>query len=211
MASTTCPLCGQRKGKRACPAKGVEICSACCGAKRRVEIDCPDTCVYLGGAHAGSWAGRETERRRDALRVAPFVQGLTDRQAQLFFLTLAGLTGLRAARPQMDDRLLATAVAAFKKTLETRDHGILYEHSPDDQRAQSLVVDLKALYETKDDEGRPLRPDDRDLLKVMTALDAALAATLADAGGGAAFLDAAGRLVGRRSPPRPGARLIVGP
>jgi hypothetical protein len=56
-----CPLCLKRKGRRACPAKGAAICPHCCGTKRRVEIDCPEDCVYLEGGHAGAWEGRETE------------------------------------------------------------------------------------------------------------------------------------------------------
>jgi len=76
-----CPLCRQRKGKRACPAKGELICAQCCGTKRRVEIDCPDDCTWLGG-HAGTWEGRETERTRDLRRLAPSLERLSEAQAR---------------------------------------------------------------------------------------------------------------------------------
>ncbi len=46
---STCVYCGQRKGKRTCPALGGAICSACCGAHRLIRIDCPADCVWLGG------------------------------------------------------------------------------------------------------------------------------------------------------------------
>jgi hypothetical protein len=211
LGSGTCPLCRQRKGKRPCPAKGALICSTCCGTKRRVEIDCPADCVYLTGAHAGAWGGRETERRRDALRVAPFIQRLSQRQAQIFFLTLAGVNGLRARRPEMDDRLLAEAVHALLKTVETRDRGILYEHVPEDQRAHTLLGELQALYEAKDAEGRPTRPDDRDLLPALRALDTALGETLKENAAATVFLDSIGRLVGRPEAAKPASRLIVEP
>lgn len=44
-----CVKCGRQKGKRACPALGGDICSACCGTHRLKEISCPADCQYLGG------------------------------------------------------------------------------------------------------------------------------------------------------------------
>ncbi|HEX8107043.1 MAG TPA: hypothetical protein VF516_04905, partial [Kofleriaceae bacterium] len=46
---STCTHCGQRKGKRSCPALAGAICSRCCGQHRLVEIACPTDCVHLGG------------------------------------------------------------------------------------------------------------------------------------------------------------------
>lgn len=46
---STCLHCGQRKGKRSCPALAGAICSRCCGQHRLVEIACPSDCVHLGG------------------------------------------------------------------------------------------------------------------------------------------------------------------
>src|SRR5258708_8926352 len=92
---SACPRCAQRRGRRACPARGASICSACCGSKRRTLIDCPADCVWLDdGAHAAGWDGRETERRRDARRLGPHLQRLSREQADLFFLALVGLAPL---------------------------------------------------------------------------------------------------------------------
>jgi len=56
-----CAYCGQRKGKRACPAIG-QVCSQCCGDNRQREIACPPGCGYLrpseggtGGAFGVAW------------------------------------------------------------------------------------------------------------------------------------------------------------
>jgi hypothetical protein len=117
----SCPVCRQRRGKRACPAKGEPICSQCCGAKRRVEIDCPPDCVFLDGAHAGAWEGRAADRDRDARRVGPFLEGLSEAQGRLVLLSLVGITAIRARRREIDDRLLLEAVRALRKTVETRD------------------------------------------------------------------------------------------
>ena len=126
----TCPLCRSRRGKRLCPAKGERICSQCCGTKRRVEIDCPPDCAFLDGAHAGAWDGRSADRDRDARRIGPFLEGLTEAQGRLVLLSLVGTTAIRARRRDFDDRLFLEAVQALRKTVETREKGILYEHPP---------------------------------------------------------------------------------
>lgn len=209
---SACPLCRTRKGKRLCPARGEPICPACCGAKRLVEIDCPADCAWLG-QHAGHWEGRETERRRDLRRVAPFLERLDERQAQLFFLALVGLNGLRAQRPALDDALLLDAVRSLHRTVETRRKGLLYEHPTDDVRAAAVATELRAVFEARDEEGRPLAPSDDDLAAVLAALEGALDSARRESAGAHAFLDAAARLAARiggaprPGPPRP--RLIL--
>ena len=210
----SCPLCRQRRGKRACPAKGEAICSQCCGAKRRVEIDCPPGCPYLDGAQAGAWEGRTRDRDRDARRVGPFLQGLSEAQGRLVLLSLVGIAAIRARRREADDRLLLEAVAALRKTVETRDKGILYEHPATDARAQGLVHELAELFEAKDAEGRSRAPADRDLREALTRLERAVAATLREGESGHAFLDSATRLAARLGPPpgaRPRSSLILDP
>ena len=212
MSAAACPLCGQRKGRRFCPAKGASICSACCGSKRRVEIDCPSDCVWLEGAHAGSWQGRETERRRDTRRLAPHLERLSRAQGELFFLALVGLASLRARRRDLDDALLADAVGALRKTVETRQRGILYDHQAEDLRAQGLVLELRDLFQAKDGEGRPVAPDDRDLAAVLGALASALAEVIRENAGATAFLDTTRRLVGApAAAAAPEPRLVVEP
>jgi hypothetical protein len=204
-----CPLCRQRKGKRACPAKGELICAQCCGAKRRIEIDCPDDCTWLGG-HAGTWDGRETERTRDLRRLAPWLERLSDPQARLFFLSLVGLTALRARRRELGDALLLEAVEALRKTVETREKGILYEHPADDLRAQGLVHELSGMFEAKDEEGARHAPEDADLVAALRALEGALRDVTRESAGPTAFLDTAARLAGRiAAANRPAARSLI--
>lgn len=205
---SACPLCRERKGKRACPAKGASICPACCGSKRRVEIDCPDDCAYLDGAHAGAWEGRETERRRDLRRVAPFIQELSEPQAQLFFMALVGLVAIRARRRELDDGLLLDAVVALKRTAETRSKGLVYEHPPEDARALGLMTELRGLFEARSEQDTPLHPSDADLLAVLGALEDGLRYTRGSAAEKTAFLDTATRLAGNLAgaPPTPAER-----
>lgn len=192
----SCPLCRQRKARRRCPAKGSEICSQCCGTKRRVEIACPPGCVYLGD-HAGGWPGRETERRRDLRRLAPRLQGLDEDQARLFFLALAGINGLRAGRRELDDRLLTQAVSTLRQTVETRSRGILYEHTASDPRAQALMLELKPLFEAGGGPSEAARPNDSDLLAALGALEGCLVDAGREEAGATAFLDSAARMLGR--------------
>ena len=210
----SCPLCRQRRGKRACPAKGEAICSQCCGTKRRVEIDCPPDCVYLDGTHAGAWEGRSADRDRDARRLGPFLEGLTEAQGRLVLLALVGITAIRARRREIDDRLLREAVVALRRTVETREKGILYEHQAEDARAQGVALELAELFEARDAEGRAHAPADRDLAVALTRIERAVEATLAEGESAHAFLDTATRLAARLGPP-PGARprptLIVEP
>jgi hypothetical protein len=176
-----------------------------------VEIACPDDCVWLG-AHASGWGGRETEHARDVRRLVPHLRGLTEAQARLFFFALVGATDLWASRPELTDRLLHEAVKALAKTVETRERGILYEHPAQDLRAQSLVHELGAVFEAKDEEGRRQAPPDRDLAAVLKALQSAIGECLQEEAGPAAFLETAGRLAGRSAAPRGPARpLIVQP
>ena len=189
----TCPLCAKRKGRRACPAKGETICPQCCGTKRLVLIDCPEDCVYLGGGAPG-WS-RETERRKDARRLYPMVESLSEAQAQLLFLGLLGVVALRVRHRDLDDQLLASAAEALRKTTQTRMSGVVYDHPPGDARAQALVRELAGIFEAEGEDGRKATPADRDLLAVLTGLEAGLAVTQ-DASP-TSFLDTAVRLVGR--------------
>ncbi len=197
MSAQACPLCRARKGKRSCPAKGETICAQCCGSQRQVQIDCPDDCTFLTGAHAAGWAGRETEQRRDLRRVAPFLERLDEAQARLFFFAVAGLHGLRATHAQLDDHLLAEALGALRRTLETRVKGVLYEHAPADLRASGLMRDIERLFESRSETGRPLAPDDHDLLAVLRSLESAVLHTPRAAEGPCVFLDTLTRLAAR--------------
>jgi hypothetical protein len=177
-----------------------------------VEIACPEDCAYLSGDHAGAWQGRETEQRRDLLRVAPFLQRLSEPQSRLVFLAIAGIAGLRVGRGELDDRVLAMALGALRRTLETRSKGLIYDHVPDDPRARRLLAELTGLFEAKDAEGHVARPDDRDLLAATDALEQAVSHALEHDPGTSAFLDSCVRLAARMGVPRRTTRpLIVAP
>lgn len=207
-----CPLCDQRKGRRLCPARGALVCPHCCGTKRRVEIACPEDCVYLAGGHAGSWQGRTTEKERDARRLAPFLAPLGEGQQQLFLLALRGLAAVGAQHRHADDRLLLETVGTLRKTTETREKGILYEHQAEDARAQALVPQLAEIFHPRDPGGHTAGgPSDGDLLAALKALEGALGATVAQAAGPRALLETAARVTAELSVDAPAEtpRLII--
>jgi hypothetical protein len=179
-----------------------------------VEIDCPSDCAFLDGAQAGAWEGRSADRDRDARRIGPFLEGLSEAQGRLVLLSLVGVTAIRARRSDLDDRLLLEAVQSLRLTVETREKGILYEHPAADARAQGLVHELVGLFEATDEQGLSHAPRDRDLAVALSRLERAVQATRVQAESGHAFLDTAARLAARLGPP-PGARprpgLIVEP
>jgi hypothetical protein len=207
----TCPLCRERKGKRSCPAKGAAICSACCGAKRLVEIDCPPDCAYLTGAHAAGWTGRSRDLERDQRRLGPHVAGLTEGQVRLVLLALAGVAAIHRRHVELEDALVLDAVAAFRKTVDTREKGILYEHKAADTRADALVRELERLFEARDAGGQVHRPADRDLGAALRALEGALRDAIAENDGPRSFLATAARLAGRLGAPSAARPLILEP
>lgn len=179
-----------------------------------MEIDCPEDCVYLTGAHAAAWDGRETERRRDLRHLVPHIERLSEPQAELFFAMVARSAGIHARRPEVDDRLLEQAVIALRRTADTREQGLIYEHAAEDLRAQTLVGDLREAFQPG--QGSEAHgPKDGDLRAAFAALEAALTQVIGEAKGPRAFLELAGRVVERMgaAPSRPGGAppLIVEP
>src|SRR5688572_16753932 len=156
-----CPICHQRKAKRACPALGKEICAVCCGTKRLVEISCPSECGYLSMARTHPPAIIQRQQDMDRAMLLPVLQGMSERQARLF-LMLAAVT----SRHQSDllqklvDEDIAQATAALASTLETSAKGIVYEHQPASLVAARLMGELKgAVDEVVKNAGSALERD----------------------------------------------------
>jgi len=143
-----CPVCQQRKAKRACPALGKQICAVCCGTKRIVEIHCPQDCGYLSASRSHPPAVIQRQRELDRAMLLPLLQGLSERQAQLFLML-----GAVTSRHQSDglhklvDDDIAQATGALASTLETAAKGIVYEHQPASLIASRLLAELKAVID----------------------------------------------------------------
>lgn len=145
---TLCPVCNQRKAKRACPALGKPICTVCCGTKRIVEISCPPDCGYLTSARSNPPAVVRRQQELDRAMLLPLLQGLSERQAQGLLIL-----GAVVARHQgellhrVGDEDIAEAAAALASTIETAAKGIVYEHQPGSLAAARLMTELKAIVD----------------------------------------------------------------
>jgi hypothetical protein len=196
----TCPLCRQRKGKRACPALGEAVCAHCCGTKRRVEVHCPADCSFLGGSHAPGWTYRRGEFVRDVTLLAPFLEALSTPSERLFQALLHEAARLGRTLQFMDDRLLLDAVRSLRKTQATQASGIVYEHSPEDARAGAILRELGRYFGAGDQSAHA--PDPRDSQAALSAMEGLLE-SLVRTGEPRAFIGLATRLSARFPAPEP--------
>ena len=145
---TVCPVCHQRKAKRACPALGKQICTVCCGTKRLVEINCPADCGYLTSARMNPPAVVRRQQELDRAMLLPLLQSLSERQARVF-LMLAGVVARHQGEllHKLMDEDVAEAAAALASTFETAAKGIVYEHQPGSMPAARLMAELKTLVD----------------------------------------------------------------
>lgn len=141
-----CPLCRQRKARRACPALGQLICAVCCGTKRLTEIACPSDCRYLATARSHPAAVTVRQHQLLGRRVSHFARDLNDRQLQLFLTLNAFLAAHRGdgLHPLIDEDV-EEGMDALAATYETAARGVIYEHQPASRPAERLVRDLKPL------------------------------------------------------------------
>lgn len=134
-----CPLCEQRKGKRFCPAERATICAQCCGEKRMVEIDCPESCEYLK-------TGRERESEQEYRR---FLRTADEPARQRYFRVLSRMEQVvvyleiliaeeRRTVRELADRDVLQALDLLIATLRTEDSGVLYERTSENLRVEGL-------------------------------------------------------------------------
>jgi hypothetical protein len=185
----SCPVCHQRKGRRQCPALAQSICPTCCGTKRLVEINCPDSCAHLAAARANPAAVVRKQQEVDATLLMPTIQALTERQYQLFFLfhsVIARHQPEGFARLVDDD--VADAAGTVAATLETAAKGVIYEHAAASPVARRLAGELTALLAQIREQGATLY--DREAAITLRAIEqGAKVIRLVTGGGDAAGAD----------------------
>jgi len=192
----SCPLCGSRKERRACPALHQTICPVCCGTKRLAEIACPDDCVYLTSAREHPAAVVKKQQEHDVAILLPTLQGLTERQYQLFFLfqsLIARHTPEGFTRLVDDD--VAEAAAAVAATLETAARGVIYEHATQSLPAQRLATEMKAMLAEMRQQGATVY--DREAAIVLRAVEKGAREIGRLEAGGTAYLTLMARLLQR--------------
>ena len=143
-----CIVCGQRKGKRSCPAKNSLICAQCCGEKRVIEIDCPPDCPHLTTGHSYQLSRvylavleqlPPTKQRKfmETLQSSPILIGGVER---MIVSSAADVSALR-------DSDILEAVSTVVETYRTEQKGLIYEHSTPNPLAQSLTREIRNFLE----------------------------------------------------------------
>lgn len=142
-----CVLCDQRKAKRFCPAKRALICPQCCGEKRVLEIDCPETCEYL-----------KAGRQRDISEHAKYLRGMDEaqrvrsqriiREHQEILARLEFVLGQqRLSMRSLTDRQVWTAINILLETYRTEEKGILYDRTSEDLNVEAVRLELHGVIE----------------------------------------------------------------
>jgi hypothetical protein len=151
----TCPLCRQRKARRACPALGQDICPVCCGTKRLKEIACPADCRYLASAQAHPPAVIQRQREKDRAFLLWLLEGLSRPQVAVLSHLQRGLRRYRPTSiPGLLDADVSEAAAALAATLETAARGIVYEHQTPSLPAQRVMGVYRDVLAALDPQGR---------------------------------------------------------
>ena len=207
----SCPLCGVRKKRRACPALGQTICAVCCGTKRLTEIQCPEGCVYLTTAREHPAAVVRRQQEHDVAILLPTIQGLTERQYQLFFLfqtLISRHTPGEFSRLVDDD--VAEAAASVASTLETAARGVIYEHAAQSLPAQRLAAEMKTMLAEMRQQGATVY--DREAAIVLRAIERGARDTRKAEPGDASYLVLMARLLQRnRSTAQPAPSSLIIP
>jgi len=198
MRAVVCPLCGNRRARRSCPAVGQQICAVCCGTKRLTQIACPSDCPWLVSAREHPAAVVVRQQQRDVALMLQVMRDFDQRQAQLFLLINTFLLKYPAPdlQPLVDDDV-AEAMTALASTYETASRGVIYEHRPASLPAERLVTAIKPILAKAGEGGGSAF--ERDLAVVLRRTVAAVQEIRAtDPENRRAFVDLVSRVVVRR-------------
>jgi len=150
-----CGLCDQRKAKRFCPARNGQICPQCCGEKRVLEIDCPESCGYLkSGRERGVEDFGNHLRRRNPETCKKTQRFLAEHQNVMAPLEYI-LARERLSDRNLTDKDVVEAIAVLLDTYRSEDKGVLYEKTSENLRVEALRRELRRTAESlRNPEGR---------------------------------------------------------
>lgn len=190
----SCPICGERKARRECPALGKTICPRCCGTKRLTEIACPPDCHYLTSARDHPAAVVKRQQQKDVAVLLPTLRSLTERQHQLFFVFQ---TVIAQHKPEGFARLVdadvADATGTLASTLETAARGVIYDQAPQSRIALGLLRDMEGMLARAREQGANI--PEREVAGVLRAIEDGARNTAKPGGGETTYLDLMGRLL----------------
>jgi hypothetical protein len=143
-----CCLCDQRKAKRHCPAKHALICAQCCGEKRVLEVDCPESCEFLiSGRERDAQEYAKHIRRLDPVAQQRSKRVFLEHQDAIAYLEYT-IAHERLMSRNLTDRDVEQAVEILLSTYKTEDKGVLYETTSDDLKIDSVRRELRTVIES---------------------------------------------------------------
>ncbi|HZI78501.1 MAG TPA: hypothetical protein VFD69_03250 [Vicinamibacterales bacterium] len=123
----------------------------------------------------------------------PSMQGLTERQHQLFFLFQSVVAKSEPdGLARLTDEDVAEAASACAATIETAAKGVLYDHTPATRTAQKLAGEFRALLAQAREHGATVY--DREAAIALRAIERG-ARTLSRPGEPTVYLALMGRLL----------------
>ena len=168
-----CPVCEKRKPKRFCPAKGMKICSRCCGTEREVTIDCPFDCRYLEESRGRDYNGN-LEPKDFPYKDVRIDQDFLTEHAGLLSAIGQGVFEGTVSVAGAADRDAQQALDAQIQTFKTLSSGIHYESQPESLYARSVYSGLRdtiqAFHEKETQQFGFARTRDSDILAVLVFL-----------------------------------------
>lgn len=190
----SCPVCGQRKARRECPALSQIICPVCCATKRLVEIRCPGDCGYLTASREHPAAIVRRRQERDVAMLAPTIQHLTERQYQLFFLFQMVVARHKPEElSRLMDQDVTEAAGSLAATFETAARGVIYEHPAQSRPAQGLAADMRTMVSELRDQGQKVH--DHEIAVTLRAIEDGARKIGAAGGTDSAYLELMARLL----------------
>lgn len=139
-----CIWCGERKGKRECPAAGAPVCPRCCGERRVLSAACPESCPFLE-------AGRERDARvyRKVLARLPPLErerheATLERHPEAIARLEYTLARQRFRQRDLADRDVREAVGLLLESYRAGEAGILYERTSENPRVEGVRREIRA-------------------------------------------------------------------
>jgi hypothetical protein len=175
---TTCVLCATRRGTRLCPALKTEVCSVCCGSKRRRTVACPEDCGYLKQGRAYQ------EQRASGMESLKRVRELDAEYVNALDHAVLAVRNTRFR--DLLDREVKEALENVLRTVETSEKGLVYEYRSPDPRIQILADRVRRVVDAYQEKRRVENEVTRNCL---TAAIAAIKSMLGHNPDSTAYLD----------------------
>ena len=143
----TCPICNKRKAKRFCPAKGVNICSVCCGTEREVTIDCPADCTYLMASRRNDAERQEIDWSKVPFSDTRIPSSFVAANEKLILAISYAICANARENSALVDADVVASLKSLAEAYRTLSSGLYYENPPEYLVQRQLYDKIKVALE----------------------------------------------------------------